>query len=134
MIFRYDFLEKFDLTTFKKQANYYIPKYNAIIFVFYTFNYKIESQIISDKSNYKLYFSISLLKRDSQKEIIFSERLNLNKDILFSSFSVIKNILKSPQDSNCNLQYTYYSINDIINNLSTLIKIAYKAEDLIYLV
>lgn len=131
MQFRYDFVGgKLDLSRFKKQVNQNLIQYDEKIeYYFYVLGYKIQAYVEREEgsTNYIIDFAIMELQRDHDGEVEAYLAIRVTDDLRFKEFpELIKHYTSfAPQG-----YIVSNSVDEIVNILSTLIKIIYKINNL----
>jgi hypothetical protein len=130
MQFRYDFVgDKLDLSRFIKQINRHLIQYDVIEYSFYVLAYKIQANIflVEGTTKHAIKFFIAELQRDDDGEVSSYTTISITEDLRFKEFpDLIKHYLTLSTVG----EFESSSVDEIINILSTLIKVIYKINNL----
>jgi hypothetical protein len=131
MQFRYDFVgDKLDLSRFKKQVTQNLIRYEEKLeYYFYVLGYKIQAYVARDdgSTNYIIDFAILELQRDCDGEVKSYSAIQVPNDLRFKEFpDLIKHYTSSAPQG----YIVSNSVDEIVDTLSTLIKIIYKINNL----
>lgn len=128
MRFRYDFGEVLDLTRFQKQASHYIGAMREVSFQLYVRDFRIIAEIASvdEKTSHTVKVYLEEISRDSDNEIETVNLIYPFTDIRFKEIKIINEIFTT----NSSIFYESFSVQSTIDNISFLIKLLHKINNL----
>jgi hypothetical protein len=130
MQFRYDFVGgKLDLSRFIKQINRHLVQYDELNYSFYVLGYKIQANIymVDGSTKHIIKFFIAELQRDNDGEVNSYAAIRVTEDLRFKEFSDLIKYYSVPSTSG---EFESSSVDEIVNILSSFIKIIYKINNL----
>lgn len=129
MILRYDYIDRLDLSIFRKQASHYIARMQNVNCFFFTKDYRLLAEIgyVRNQNNYTVNIYFSEIIRNENNEIDYGNNIDVTKHPLFEDILSIKSLFEiNPSKA----IFIANNIQEIIDRLCYLVKILHKINNL----